>query len=226
MRPRVLVARLDSDGDVLLAGPAIRAVRAGARHVTLLVGPRGQQAARLLPAVDDVLVWRCPWIDATPDPVRRDDVEALVDRLARGGHDEALVLTSFHQSPLPAALLLRMAGIGRIGAASTDYPGSLLDVRHRLPETGLHEVERGLSTAAAFGYPRPAGDDGRLALRGPLPDPTAPQNLDRPTGKLGNLTQHVSEGRAVDQTRARAGHEEASGLNNLDGRAIEPQVGP
>jgi len=173
VRPRVLVARLDSDGDVLLAGPAIRAVRAGARHVTLLVGPRGQQAARLLPAVDDVLVWRCPWIDATPDPVRRDDVEALVDRLARGGHDEALVLTSFHQSPLPAALLLRMAGIGRIGAASTDYPGSLLDVRHRLPETGLHEVERGLSTAAAFGYPRPAGDDGRLAVRGPLPDPTA-----------------------------------------------------
>ncbi|WP_206745140.1 glycosyltransferase family 9 protein [Pseudofrankia asymbiotica] len=179
MKPRVLVARLDSDGDVLLAGPAIRAMRAGARHLTLLVGPRGQHAARLLPAVDDVLVWRCPWIDATPGPVRRDDVDALVGRLARGRYDEALVLTSFHQSPLPTALLLRMAGVGRIAAASEDYPGSLLDVRHRLPETGLHEVERGLSTAAAFGYPRPAGDDGRLAVRGPLPDPAPLTGGDR-----------------------------------------------
>ncbi|OAA23353.1 ADP-heptose:LPS heptosyltransferase [Frankia sp. EI5c] len=171
---RVLVARLDSAGDVLLAGPAIRAVRAGADHLTLLVGPRGRQAAGLLPGVDDVLVWHCPWIDATPPPVRRGDIDRLIDRLARGRYDDALILTSSHQSPLPTALLLRMAGVPRIGAASRDYPGSLLDVRHRLPEHGPHEheVERALSTAAAFGYPRPAGDDGRLAVRGPLPDPT------------------------------------------------------
>ena len=51
-RPRVLVVRLDSDGDVLLAGPAIRAVAAGAAHVALLCSPRGRQAAALLPGVD------------------------------------------------------------------------------------------------------------------------------------------------------------------------------
>ncbi|MCM3926551.1 glycosyltransferase family 9 protein, partial [Frankia sp. AiPs1] len=172
MSGRVLVVRLDSDGDVLLSGPAIRAVAARAAHVTLLVGPRGRSAAGLLPGVDETIVWRCPWIDATPPPVRRDDVDGLVDRLAAGRHDEALILTSFHQSPLPVALLLRMAGVRRIAAASEDYPGTLLDVRHRLPERGLHEVTRALSTAAALGYPLPAGDDGLLALRRPLPDPT------------------------------------------------------
>ncbi|HMA47665.1 MAG TPA: glycosyltransferase family 9 protein [Frankiaceae bacterium] len=169
---RVLVARLDSDGDVLLSGPAIRAVKAGGTHVTLLVGPRGRAAAALLPGVDEILVWHCPWIDAEPHQVTRADVEAFVDRLERGRYDEALVLTSYHQSSLPLALLLRMAGVRRIGAASEDYPGSLLDVRHRLPEKGLHEVERACSTAAALGYRLPPGDDGRLAVRRPLPDPT------------------------------------------------------
>lgn len=169
-RRRVLVARLDNDGDVLLSGPAIRAVQASGAEVTLLVGPRGRQAAALLPGVDDVLVWHCPWIDAAPQPVERGDVLDLVDRLAGRSFDAGLILTSFHQSPLPLALLLRMAGVRQLGAHSIDYPGSLLDVRHSLPETGLHEVERALSTAAAMGFPLPIQDDGRLAVRRPLPD--------------------------------------------------------
>lgn len=170
---RVLVARLDNDGDVLLSGPAVRAAAAGAEHVTLLVGPRGRQAAALLPGVDDVLVWHCPWIDAEPRPVAADDVLDLVAAVRDARIDAAVVLTSFHQSPLPLALLLRMAGVRHIGAHSIDYPGSLLDVRHQLPETGLHEVERALSTTAATGFPLPPSDDGRLAVRRPLPDTTA-----------------------------------------------------
>ena len=47
---RALVVRLDSDGDVLLAGPAVRAVAAGSDHVVLLVSPAGEQAARSLGA--------------------------------------------------------------------------------------------------------------------------------------------------------------------------------
>ena len=41
----VLVVRLDSAGDVLLAGPAVRAVAAQADRVVLLAGPRGRAAA-------------------------------------------------------------------------------------------------------------------------------------------------------------------------------------
>lgn len=45
----VLVVRLDSAGDVLLAGPGVRAVAARADRVVLLAGPRGRDAAALLP---------------------------------------------------------------------------------------------------------------------------------------------------------------------------------
>jgi ADP-heptose:LPS heptosyltransferase len=164
MGRHVLVARQDSVGDVLLAGPAVRAVAAGAGRVSLLCGPRGRDAARLLPGVDEVVVAHAGWIDAEPQRVTRAEVDALVDRLTNLEIDQALVLTSFHQSPLPLALLLRMAGVPTIAAVSVDYPGSLLDVRHRVDED-LHEVERGLSLAATLGYRLPEGDDGRLAVR-------------------------------------------------------------
>ncbi len=165
-RAHVLVARQDSTGDVLLAGPAVRAVAAGARRVTLLCGPRGREAAALLPGVDRVLVAQAPWIDAHAGPVSRTATVALVAELAARRVDEAIVLTSFHQSPLPLALLLRLAGVPRIAAVSVDFPGSLLDVRHRL-DRDVHEVERGLSLAATLGYRLPSGDDGRLAVRRP-----------------------------------------------------------
>jgi ADP-heptose:LPS heptosyltransferase len=166
MSGHVLYARLDSDGDVLLQGPAIRAVAAGADRLTLLCGPRGRRAAGLLPAVDDVLVHRAAWIDPEPDPVDRATIDALTGALRDRGVDRAIVSTSFHQSPLPLALVLRMAGVPWIGAISVDYPGSLLDVRHADPGD-VHEVERALSLARACGYDLPPGDDGRLRVERP-----------------------------------------------------------
>lgn len=167
--PRTLVVRLDNAGDVLLAGPAVRAVAAGSRQLTVLAGPNGAEAARLLPGVDEVLSWRCPWIDPDPDPLDRAEVLDLVEVLAGRGFDRALVLTSFHQSPLPMALVLRLAGVPWVGAISEDYPGSLLDLRHRVDDL-LPEAERALSLALAAGYSLPDEDDGALAVRRPLPD--------------------------------------------------------
>jgi ADP-heptose:LPS heptosyltransferase len=164
MTRHVLVARQDSMGDVLLAGPAVRAVAAEAGRVTLLCGPRGRAAAELLPGVDEVVVAHAGWIDAEPRRVTREVVDELVDRLVDLEIDQALVLTSFHQSPLPLALMLRMAGVPTIAAVSVDYPGSLLDIRHRVDDD-VHEVERGLSLAATLGYRLVEGDDGGLRVR-------------------------------------------------------------
>ena len=167
-RRRLLAVRLDSVGDVLVTGPAIRAMAARGDDVVLLSGPQGAAAARLLPGVSEVLVWECPWIAADPPAVQRLDVAELVERLSAWRFDAACVFTSFHQSPLPTALLLRLAGVRHVAAISTDYPGSLLDVRHAVAED-LPEPERALSLAAAAGHRLPAGDDGRLAVRRPLP---------------------------------------------------------
>lgn len=163
---RVLAVRLDSDGDVLLTGPAVRALAAAAEQVDLLVSPAGSAAARLLPGVEDVLVFDAPWSGFRPPPVDRHAVDALVQDLAGRRYDAAVVFTSFHQSPLPMALLARMAAIPFVAATSEDYPGSLLDLRHRRAD-GLHEVRAALDLAVAAGG-RQDGED--LRVRGPLPD--------------------------------------------------------
>jgi ADP-heptose:LPS heptosyltransferase len=164
---RILVARLDSLGDVLLAGPAVRAVAARAR-VTMLVRTGLDEAARLLPGVDDVIEYDAPWVLFDPPPVHSHAVADLLSAVEARRFDAALVLTSFHQSPLPLALLLRMAEVPWIGAVCEDYPGSLLDLRHRVPGN-LPESERGLSLAAAAGFP-PDELGAWLAVRGPLPE--------------------------------------------------------
>jgi ADP-heptose:LPS heptosyltransferase len=176
---RVLVARQDNIGDVLLAGPAVRAVAARADEVVLLCGPRGRAAADMLPGVDRVIEWRAPWIDPDHVPVEQAAIDRLVPRLR--GFDRALILTSFHQSPLPLALLLRLAGTPWIGGISEDYPGSLLDLRHR-PGTDVPEPLRMLALAEDAGFPSPA--DTRLRVREPLP------GTDHLTGRAGYVVVH------------------------------------
>jgi len=170
---RVLVARLDSAGDVLVSGPAVRAVAAAAdTEVTLLCGPQGAAAGRLLPGVDRVLTWAAPWIVDPAPAVTPEHVAVLAELLADARPDEAVLLTSFHQSPLPLALLLRLAGVERVSGASTDYAGSLLDVRLKPGETlndDQPEPLRALEIARAAGFALPADDDGRLAVL-PTPD--------------------------------------------------------
>lgn len=167
---KVLVVRLDGAGDVLLSGPAVRAIAARA-EVTMLCGPAGAPAARLLPGVTHVLTWACPWVLGDPPAVDADDVAAVVAEIAGRRFDAAVVLTSFHQSPLPTAVLLRLAGVTHVSGASVDYPGALLDVRLRPGETldeDQPEPERMLAIAAAAGFPVPADDPGGLAV---LPPP-------------------------------------------------------
>ncbi len=172
----VLAVRQDSLGDVLLVGPAIRALARSGGPLTLLCGERGAAAARLLPGVDEVLAWTAPWIDPEPGPVGSEDCDELIATVAERAPHEAVIFTSFHQSPLPTALLLRLAGVPRIAAISVDYPGSLLDVRHRVRDD-LHEVDRALSLVEAAGHSLDPADDGRLEVRleaDPPPLPEAP----------------------------------------------------
>jgi ADP-heptose:LPS heptosyltransferase len=96
-------------------------------------------------------------------------VRSLIEQVRRLGPDAAVVFTSFHQSPLPTALALRMAGVPRIAAISEDYPGSLLDVRQP-PPGDVPEAERNLILARAAGFELPPGDAGRLAVTAVLPD--------------------------------------------------------
>ncbi|MDQ3859385.1 MAG: glycosyltransferase family 9 protein [Actinomycetota bacterium] len=167
----VLLVRLDSAGDVLLMGPAVRAV-APRNRVTFLCGRRGRAAAELLPGIDAIVEHTAPWIDPEPDALDPESTLALVAELAALALDQAIVFTSFHQSALPTALLLRLAGVPTVAAYSEEYPGSLLDLRLR--DSGdIHEVERALSLAEALGHRPPPRDDLRLRVERPGGAPPA-----------------------------------------------------
>lgn len=167
---KVLVVRPDGLGDVLLTGPAVRAVAASGAHVTFVAGPQGADAAALLPGVRRVLTWRAPWIDPEPGEFDPGAVRSLVSQMRGLRPDIAVVFTSFHQSPLPTALALRMAEVPWIAAISEDYPGSLLNVR-LAPPGDIPEAERNLALVRAAGFELPPEDAGRLAVSADLPDP-------------------------------------------------------
>lgn len=169
MTRRALVARLDSVGDVLLSGPAVRAVAASpdVDEVWFLCSSIGASAARLLPGVDRVVVWDCPWITQLAPAATPEHLAVLAAIIDDCSPATAVILTSFHQSPLPLALLLRARAVRRIVGASVDFAGSLLDVRLR-PGEDLEEdqpeAERALAIAAAGGFTLPSEDDGRLRI--------------------------------------------------------------
>lgn len=165
---RVLTARLDSVGDVLLCGPAVRAIARDASAVAMVCGPQGAAAAELLPGVDQVFTWPAPWITDPPPELTRESARELLAMVEQFRPDRAVIFTSFHQSPLPLAALLRLAGVAHITGASIDYAGSLLDVRlipgEDFPED-QPEAVRAITIAEAAGFLRPADD--RLAVRLP-----------------------------------------------------------
>jgi ADP-heptose:LPS heptosyltransferase len=174
---RAVVARLDSAGDVLITGPAVRAVAASHDGVTFLAGPRGKAAAELLPGVDEIIEWQAPWVDFDSPELTAGHVESLVKQLRDVAPDRVYIFTSFHQSPLPLALICRMAAVPWVGAISVDYPGTLLDLRHHVPD-GIPEPERALSLVLAAGCELPDGDDGMLRVH----RPQLPHDIDEMIG--------------------------------------------
>jgi ADP-heptose:LPS heptosyltransferase len=158
---RVLAVRLDNVGDVVLLGPALRALRRrlpGAA-IALLASPAGSQAAPLLPWVDEVLVERVLWQDVSgalpPDPARE---AALADRLRAGAFDAAVIFTSFSQSPYPPAFVAYGAGIPIRVGASKEFGGGVLTLWVRSPPDGLHQADRNLHLLETAGIEPGARD--------------------------------------------------------------------
>jgi len=152
---RVLVIRVDNLGDVLLATPAIHAIRQSlpGAEITLLASPVGAQAGRLNPDIDHVVVYDSPQMDPwrrLPHDSARE--QRMIELLWQRRFDGAVIFTSFRQSALPQAYLCYLADIPLRHAASIDGPGSLLTTRHQHPDRMLHEVDRGLDLVGALGF--------------------------------------------------------------------------
>ena len=152
----LLAVRLDSMGDVLMTSPALRALKQSPARprVTLLTSPAGEEAARLIPEVDQVLVYEAPWMKATAGRSDPGPDRAMIDQLAGAGFDGAVIFTVYSQSPLPAALLCHLAGIPLRLAHCRENPYQLLShwVRETDPGSPVrHEVRRQLDLVATVG---------------------------------------------------------------------------
>ncbi|WP_197050795.1 glycosyltransferase family 9 protein [Deinococcus sp. YIM 77859] len=152
----LLVMRLDNIGDVVMTAPVLRALKEALPGVrlTLMVSPAGANAVPLLPWVDDVIVWRAMWQQlggGRCDPAR--ELE-LIGLLRERRFDAAVLLTSFSQTPHPAALACLLAGIPlRLGEAKERAPGLLTHEPASPTPEAEHQVERNLRLLEAVGLP-------------------------------------------------------------------------
>jgi lipopolysaccharide heptosyltransferase II len=155
----MLAVRLDGIGDLLMTTPALRALkdaRAG-RSLTLLVSPAGATVARALPFIDDVIVFRAPWMkSAETGAVSPDATIALGTALRARGFDAAVIFTVCTQSALPAATLLFEAAIPVRAAYARENPYALLTDWRAEPDRELaygmrHEVERQIDLVTSLG---------------------------------------------------------------------------
>jgi len=151
----ILAIRLDNIGDVLMLGPAVRAVKETSPHarVTLLASPAGATAVPLLPWIDDVLVWRPIWQDVGGRmPFDPQHERELIDLLAERGFDAALIFTSFSQTPHVPGYVCYLAGIPLRAGESKEFGGSTLTTELRGAPDELHQVERNLRLVEHLGF--------------------------------------------------------------------------
>jgi ADP-heptose:LPS heptosyltransferase len=150
----LLAVRLDNAGDVVMVGPALRAIKTAAPEcqITLLASPAGAKAASLLPWVDSVLVWRSIWQDLGQlpfDPAREKDlIQLIADRSFNG----AVIFSSFSQTPHVAAYACYLAGIPLRAGESKEFGGGTLSTELRGTPDETHQVDRNLRLVQAVGF--------------------------------------------------------------------------
>lgn len=153
---RILCVRLDALGDVIMTGPALRALKQSApsRHITLLTSASGAQAGRLMPCVDDIWPYEAPWMKGYHAGESAAAERALISRLRLGAFDAAVLFTVYSQNPLPAALMCWLADIPLRAAHCRENPYHLLTdwILEPEPESYIrHEVRRQLDLVRYIG---------------------------------------------------------------------------
>lgn len=151
---KILVVRLDNIGDVIMTTPVLRSLRQALpqAEITLLASPAGALTQPLLPWVNQVIPWATLWQALEPPPFDPQAERQLIQTLEADHFDAAIILTSFNQSPHPAATVCYLAGIPIRAGESQEHSDVLT---HAVPPTPVawHQVERNLHLVEAVGLP-------------------------------------------------------------------------
>lgn len=169
----VLCIRPDNMGDLLMSGPAIRAVKESfGCTLTLLTSSMAAGLAAFLPGVDEVMTFNAPWVKCDA-PNNNKAFYETVDELRSRHFDAAVLFTVFSQNPLPTAMVAYLAGIPKRLAYCRENPYGLLT--HWIPDKEpysfvRHQVERDLQLVKSIGA---VTKDKRLRLH--LPNDSWPK---------------------------------------------------
>jgi ADP-heptose:LPS heptosyltransferase len=141
----VLVMRLDNIGDVMMTSPVFQSLKENLpdAKITLMASPAGSLAAPLIPGIDEVLPWRVLWQDLGRLDFNPEREWELVETLRQCQFDAAIILTSFAQSPHPAALICALADIPLRLGESKERDFSLTHAVPPAPDD-IHQVDRNL----------------------------------------------------------------------------------
>lgn len=150
----ILCVRADNMGDVIMSGPAMRALKQRFHcRITLLTSSMGALIAPYLEEVDDYIVADLPWVKTPAQPPAENTLH-LIEQLRARQFDAAVVFTVYSQNPLPAALLLYLAGIPKRLAYCRENPYALLTDWVPEPEPLdliRHQVQRDLELVKHIG---------------------------------------------------------------------------
>jgi ADP-heptose:LPS heptosyltransferase len=150
----ILCIRPDNMGDLIMSGPAIRALKEsfGAK-ITMLTSSMAKGIVKHMPEIDDAIIFDMPWVKTDDNP----DLESfdnIVDLIKQRQFDAAVIFTVYSQNPLPTAMLAYLAGIPKILAYCRENPYHLINnwVPDEEPYTLIkHQVQRDLDLVATIG---------------------------------------------------------------------------
>ena len=150
----ILCIRPDNMGDLIMSGPAIRALKESYdAQITMLTSSMAKGIIKHMPEIDDVIIFDLPWVKTadTPDP---ETFNRVVSVIKERQFDAAVIFTVFSQNPQPTAMLAYLAGIPKILAYCRETPYHLINnwVPDKEPyDMVKHQVRRDLDLVATVG---------------------------------------------------------------------------
>jgi lipopolysaccharide heptosyltransferase II len=162
----ILCIRPDNMGDLIMTGPAIRALKESFdAKITVLTSSMSAGVIKHMLEIDEAIIFDLPWVKTAeaPDPGVFNQV---VEQIRERNFDAAVVFTVYSQNPLPTAMLAYLAGIPRILAYCRENPYQLIN--HWVPDKEpyefiKHQVRRDLDLVATVGS-KTANEDLHLVV--------------------------------------------------------------
>jgi lipopolysaccharide heptosyltransferase II len=150
----ILCIRPDNMGDLIMSGPAIRALKESFNaRITVLTSCMSKEVVKHMQEIDEAIIFDSPWVknNMVQD---NEQIYDIVGCLMRKKFDAAVIFTVYSQNPLPSAMLAYMGGIPKILGYCRENPYGLLTdwVPDKEPYTVIkHQVRRDLDLVKHIG---------------------------------------------------------------------------